>query len=422
VTRSIPDSHPWSISLARWLTLRRVRAHAAILAVCLWGVCAVDFATPGLFDRAGNIKFQDFLPIYVSAQLVARHRAADLYDPRVMESAMRTIVGEPTRVRLTYVYGPQVALAFVPLAFLSFTAAARIWVTFSVILYFACVLAIWRTCPKLRSHRSLVILSALGFPPLYHCLVRGQLSALLLACLTAAFLALRAERSWLAGIALGFLVLKPTFLVAIPIILLLARAWRIFGGLFLSAITQLAVTSWYFGPAGMHSYSNFLLQPSRWQNQAELGLAPILMHSLRSFWTLLIPSASIAFALYVLTSIAVVAITSVIWRSPSPLALRFSALTLAAVLVNPHLFVYDLLVLGPAFLLVIDWALANRQHPSSPVIRVLSYLAFVLILLGPVSRWTHLQLSVVVLALMLWAIYRSATLNHKLALTEAGVI
>lgn len=410
------------VSFSRWLTLRRVRAHTVILALCLWGVCAVDFATPGSFDRAGNIKFQDFLPLYVSARLVAQHRVVELYDPQVIESSLAQIIGDSTRVRLTYVYGPQVALGFVPLASLSFAGAARVWIAFSFVLYFACIFAVWTYCPNLRAHRGLVFVSALAFPPLYHCLVRGQLSALFVACLTAAFLALRAERSWLAGIAFGFLVLKPTFLIAVPIILLLARAWKILGGLLISAAAQLAGTAWYFGSAVMHSYVDLFLQPSRWLGLAELSLAPIQMHSLRSFWMLLIPSPSVALALYVLTSIAVIAITSVIWRFPSPLALRFSALMLAVVLVNPHLFVYDLLVLAPAFLLLIDWSVANPEQPSARGMWILSYVTFLLILFGPLSRWTHLQLSVVTLALMLWSIHRSATLSHKLAFTESAVI
>src|SRR5450432_854163 len=68
----------WIHSFLRWLTPRRLRAQAIVLAICLWGVCAVDFATPGIFDRAGNIKFQDFLPLYISAKLISQHRAAEL--------------------------------------------------------------------------------------------------------------------------------------------------------------------------------------------------------------------------------------------------------------------------------------------------------------------------------------------------------
>ena len=35
---------------------------------------------------------------------------------------------------------------------------------------------------------------------------------------------------------------------------------------------------------------------------------------------------------------------------------------MAAVLVNPHLFVYDLLVLAPVLLLLADWVVRNAGH------------------------------------------------------------
>jgi hypothetical protein len=146
------------------------------------------------------------------------------------------------------------------------------------------------------------------------------------------------------------------------------------------------------------------------------------MHSLRSFWLLLIPSSEIAFALYLLSSLSVVWVAAAIWKSKAPLALRFSALTLAAVLANPHLFVYDLLVLAPALLLVIDWTLGNQLHPSTPAFRVLVYLAFALPLFGPLSRWTHLQLSVIAFVALPWIVHRSVNANQKLAGTESIVV
>src|SRR5215472_13768895 len=56
-------------TLSALLTPRRIRTHALILALCLWGVCALDYARPRLLDRAGNVRFHDFLPLYVSAQM-----------------------------------------------------------------------------------------------------------------------------------------------------------------------------------------------------------------------------------------------------------------------------------------------------------------------------------------------------------------
>jgi hypothetical protein len=266
--------------------------------------------------------------------------------------------------------------------------------------------------------------------------VRGQLSVLVLACFTAAFLAFRADRLWLAGAALGLLVFKPQFLVALPLVLLLAHAWKAFAGLVVAAGAQLAFTRIYFGPTVMHAYFDTLWHISRWIGAAELSLAPIQMHSLRSFWSLLIPWPlipwpEVALALYALSSIVIIGVAAATWKSSAPLALRFSALTLAAVLVNPHLFVYDLLVLAPALLLLVDWTLTNPQHPSSAAFRLLAYLAFILPLFGPLSQWTHLQLSVPAFTVLLWMLWRqsgtypdthSGIPSHKLASSESGVV
>jgi hypothetical protein len=398
----------WLASAVAWLTPRRLRAQAIVLALCMWGVCAVDFSTPGIFDRAGNIKFQDFLPIYVSARLIAEHRPNELYDQQAAAGEMQAAIQQPPlRARLPNLYGPQVGLLFVPLASFSFQAAAWAWVALSMAIFFSCVFLAWKCCPALRQYPATVAISALAFPPVFHFFVRGQISVLPLACFTTGFLAFRAHRNWLAGIALGFLVLKPQFLVAIPLVLLLARAWKPLGGLMLSAATQLFFAKIYFGPAVLRSYFDMLWHASRWLGAAELSLAPIQMHSLRSFWSLLIPWPKAAFALYALSSCVAIAVAAAIWKSSHPLALRFSALTLAAVLVNPHLFVYDLLVLAPVLLIVTDWTLGNLPHPSSGLLHLLLYLAFTIPLLGPLSQWTHLQLSVPIFAALLWTLSKT---------------
>jgi alpha-1,2-mannosyltransferase len=412
-------------SAAKWLTPRRIRAHATVLALCLWGVCAVDFATPGMFDRAGNIKFQDFIQFPVAAHLIAQGRATELYDEQVLHEGIRAIVGRDTRVRLQYFYGSQVALPFIPLLRLSFLAQAGIWVTLSLLMYFGCVYLLWKACSGLSRYPALVALCAAAYPPLFHFFVRGQVSAVVLLCFTVACLAFLARRDWLTGVALGFLVFKPQFLVAILLVLLLAQAWRVFAGLALSAGAQMAFTVIYFGPAVMRPYIDTLLHSAGHPDTAELSLSPIQMHSLRTFWWLLIPWPRAAWALYILSSLAVVGMAAAVWKSSSPRALRFCALILAAVLVNPHIYIYDLLALVPAFLLMADWALNHAQHPSTPAIGLLLYLAFVLPLLGPLARWTHLQISVPAFAALLWILWhlsRAIKAEPELASNESGVV
>lgn len=379
---------------------------AIILVFCLWSVCLVDYAKPGIIDRAGNIKFQDFLQFPISARLIASGHADQLYDDQVLAREIHATIGRDTSVYLQYFYGPQVALPFIPLASLPFLAQAAIWVALSLLMYFVCIYLILKRCAALRPYRALVAICALAYPPLFHFFMRGQLSVVLLVCFTAAYLAFFSERDFLAGVTLGLLAFKPQFLVAIPLILLLAQAWKALAGVVISAATQLALTSLYFGRDVMQAYFARLLHSASHPGSTELIFSPIQMHSLHSFWELLIPSRPGVWALYVLTSFAVTGIAASIWKSSAPLALRFSALMFAAVLVNPHLYIYDLLALAPAFLLLTDWSLDNPLHSAKPALDVLLYLAFLLPLFGALAYWTHLQLSVVVFAALLWTLRR----------------
>jgi len=395
----------FAYSFSRWLTPRRLRAQAATLALVLWGVCAADYATPGLFDRAGNLKFQDFIQFPISARLIAQGRSAELYDDRVLAEGIRAIIGHPTTIDLRYFYGPQVALPFVPFVRFSFLTQAAAWVTLSLLVYFGCIYLFWKTCPGLRNYPGLVALCAIAYPPVFHFFLRGQISVALLLCITAAYLAWRGGREWLAGLALGLLIFKPQFLVAIPFVLLFAKAWKPLAGLVISFGAQLALTASAFGSAVMRSYFHMLLHSAAQPATTELRLSPIQMHSLRAFWALLLPWPSAVWILYAASSFAVIVIAAVIWRSASPLALRFSALLLATVLVNPHLYIYDLVALAPAFLLLADWLLTDAPAASAPALRAWLYLGFLLPLFGPIARWTHLQLSVIAFAALLWTLY-----------------
>jgi hypothetical protein len=129
---------------------------------------------------------------------------------------------------------------------------------------------------------------------------------------------------------------------------------------------------------------------------------PYQMHSLRAFWSLLLPWPRVAFGLYALSALAVLAALIRAWPSRLPLELRFSALLLASVLVAPHLTVYDLVILAPAFLLLGNWAAGQSSGRAAKAVPALLYASYPLFLLGPIARVTHLQLSVVALAALFW--------------------
>jgi hypothetical protein len=389
---------------ASFLTARRLRAHGLILALCLWSVYLWNMATPGLLDRAGNLKGTDFLHFYALGSLSLAHRGADLYNMQAQSVLAAERVPAAAGIRYLPLYPPQASIFFAPFAHLSYPCALILWLTLSSLIYAFCVYALWRACPSLRNHRLTVLILALALPAFWHLIAWGQTSALALACFTLAFFALRAQREFLAGLALGCLIFKPQLGVAAAAIFVASRRWKVITGALLSASAQLAAAWIYYGPDPLHTWIRLL-----WRIPSLLPLLePKLYqtHCLRTFWTMLMPWPRLDLALYIVSALLTLALAARCWQSRLSLPLRYSALLLATVLVAPHLTVYDLVVLAPVFLLLSDWIVVQPGHANTPPLKLLLYLAFILPLLGPLARWTHLQLSVPVMLAILYVIFQ----------------
>jgi len=103
-----------------WLTGKRLRAHALLLALSLWGIYFWTIATPTLRDRNGNLKGTDFLHFYTLGSLAAAHRGSDLYDLQAQAFLAAQRVPEARGIRYLPLYPPQVSILFAPLALLSY--------------------------------------------------------------------------------------------------------------------------------------------------------------------------------------------------------------------------------------------------------------------------------------------------------------
>lgn len=392
-------------NFARWLTPRRVRVHAVLLAVCLWSVYAVDMSAPGLRDRTGLVKGADFLHYYTLGKLALENRGYLLYDMRAQSTELAKLVPEASGYVFVPLYGPQVSLFFAPFALLSCRWALTVWLCLNVVIYSLCCYGVWKTCANLQNQEWAVLAAAIAFPGFFHLLLWGQTSGLALLFFTLAYLALRARRYFLAGLAIGSLIFKPQLGVAAAIVFVFASEWQVVAGAIVAASAQLGIGWWHYGTGVMKNYyyalahlGNFLspLEPRVYQT-----------HSLRSLWLLLLPWSFAVWGLYLVSAVAALCLTLLCWRSRASLALRYAALLVASVLVAPHLTVYDLVILAPAFLLLADWAISLPQSPLADATRVLLYFCYPLFLLGPVSRLTHVQLSVLVMAAMLWVVWRA---------------
>jgi len=390
---------------ARWLTVRRIRMHGFVLAVCLWTAYAAILATPGMKDHSGLIKGTDFLHFYTLGTLANEGRGDLLYDIPGQEKVVARVLPEAAGYRYVPLYGPQVSLLFAPVARLPYGWALTVWLALNAAIYAACCYVIWKTCSSLQDQGWTAVILAAAFPGIFHLLLWGQTSGLALACFTLGYLALRTQHDFLAGLAIGSLIFKPQLGLAAAVVFVLAGQWKVVAGAVTAMAAQLAAGWGHYGNAVMRDYANALLHV---QNMLPwLEPRPYQMHSLRSFWSLIVPWPEASFVLYLISALAALALLVLAWRRGLPLELRFSALLFSTVLVSPHLTAYDLVILAPAFLLLVDWSRSPSAGETAGRVQLLLYLSYPLFLLGPVVRYIHVQLSVVAMFALLWFIVRS---------------
>jgi hypothetical protein len=367
---------------------------AILFTVVIWIVWAINLSSPGRLDRAGQLKGADFLQFYVMGHLATEHAPDVLYDPAAYAAATRRLVPEAVEF-FPPVYPPQVSVLFQPLAALPYGWAVAVWWVVCVVLYGGACFVVWRNCGRLQPHGRLVGVLAVGSPAFFNLIAHGQSSAVALALFVALFVGLLHGYRLLAGVALGLLIYKPQLGLAAGVVFLFSLDWPVVVGAALAALAELAIGWWHYGGAASVGYLEVLSNPT--------GLAMIVeqklhhTHSLRTWWAFLIPWRPVALVVYGVSAVWVLGRLVVFWRSPAELRLRYSALLLATVLVSPHVFVYDLVVIAPALFILADWSMALEDRPSRSLIRILLLAAILTPVLGPLATVTRLQLSVPVI-------------------------
>jgi alpha-1,2-mannosyltransferase len=384
------------------MTLKRVRRYALLVGIALWTVFVVDYATPGPLDRFGKIKGTDYVQFYASGSLVLDGRSDRLYDHETLQAAIRTAVPEARETVYVPMQSPQLLLLLTPLAALPYTTALTAWVLVIIGLYAATCSMLWSRCRNLHGYRREAIACMVAFPGLYATVIHGQPSVFAPLAIAIALIALERRRKFQAGIALGCLVFKPHWAVAAGLVFLVAREWKVVAGIGLSALVQFGAALLVVGPR------LFLTYVATLQSIGKLGdvLEPRPGYALRSFFSVFVPSQPAAFACYAIAAVLVVVVAARIWRTTASFDVRASALVIAMVLVNPHVFEYDLIVLTPVFFLIAN-AIAGEVGTGltdagwSWVVAAL----FVSPVLTAVPPAIRLQFSVTAMAAILWRLW-----------------
>jgi hypothetical protein len=383
-----------------------VAHHAVVLGAGMWIAALVTLATPGAFDRHGILKGVDFLQFFTAGRMVADGRVDQLYDWEAFASTLRSAVPGTGELLFLSVYPPQVALAFAPLGRMDYLGALAIWTAISALLYGVSVRALQRASPFFQDQRKTWWLVAVAFAPFQQVILHGQVAVPALVCFTAAWLALRRNRRWWFGAALGCLAFKPQFGVAAAIAILITRDYRVAVGAAGAALVQIVLAAAALGPDVVIDYalkiplvlrSPELFEPKLWQ-----------MHNLRGFWGLLLGTGTIGRVITLGSSVVVVYFVFRIWRATTAAGLRIAALVLGTVLVNPHLYVYDLVVLAVPLALIVAFTAEHGPRDDTGLLAVLVHLLCWVPLLSPLAALTHLQLTTPCLVVLLVVLSESA--------------
>lgn len=340
-----------------------IRRQLLFIPVYIWIVYAwgVFFAHLPVGNLEGQTHVtRDFVHFYAQGAITRDRDAHALYDIDEMAAAVDRVVPVKVDVKFPPVYGPQVGLFFAPLAALPYVPALLVWLAVTITLYAACVYAVWRAGPAPRLDPWSTIPLALGWAGLHFTLSFGQASIIGTVCMTALWLALRDDRKFLAGLAVGALAYKPPLGVVAAFVFVLGREWRTVAGAIVAVAAQAVAALAYWGPDIFVGYVTALTRLP----EVIDGMEPdkVLMHSWRAAFLHLGLPSEVALAASLVTSVATIALAVVCWRTGGPLALRYVVLVLATLLVDSHLYAYDLMLLAPA--LLIAWQWAREAHPQ----------------------------------------------------------
>ena len=223
---------------------------------------AAGAATAGLFavfdlyqwaaayaaDRFHN----DFTFYLVAARIGLAHGWPSIYDLHLQQAELDALGSRITVAELArFISPPPLAWLATPLTALPYPVAYWTW---SALLLVALALAWHLAAPGAGRSRIIFLAAAIGWLPVVYGLQLGQPGIFVALGVAGSYALARANRPFLAGVALGALTLKPQLAFLVPLALLAARRDRAFLGSLL-AVGALAVASAAaLGPGGISAY------------------------------------------------------------------------------------------------------------------------------------------------------------------------
>ncbi len=380
------------------------RERALILACLIVPMLLVLECATIWSDPSVRLRFpfgHDLSAFWAAARLASEGRIPALYDP-VVFGAMQ----EGVSVREGYLgwfYPPTWLQAVRPLGALSFPAA---WAVFSLLSLGALAMAA-RSFLAGRDRAGWFLL--FGAPVIAITLVQGQNGALVAALLVGGLAARAAGRHWIAATLLAALALKPHLALLVPLALAAAGDWKGIGRTLLLVSVFLLMTGLSLG---WESWRLFFLHLG--DARAALSDRAVLAQMPTAYASALLAGTPRAVAAMSQALSAAIAAAFVwwLWRARTvPPDLQLAGLLMAALLVPPYGFRYDMVLTLAATLLIVGRA---ERHGWLPGEKLAMAALWLLPMIVPnIAHATGLPAGFALLLLGLWSVRRRAVLHGR---------
>ena len=322
----------------------------------------------GDFPRlpGGGVALPDYLAHWTGGRLLLDGSTSHLYDPSVQRVVQHQDVGPGP---LSWFISPPFAtLMYAPFAAMNYGLSALVWTILSVVLLLAAIRLMRPFAPRLFSqHLTWIVVIVLSTQPVFEAIGSGQDSALSLLIWVFGIRLMLAGRDVPAGIVFALGLFKPQQFILIPIVLLIQRRFRALASWFATAGILAAASVAVVGVDGVKEWLR--LPSSEFYDKTVHVAQAWKMQGLPALVTTLFPSewsrVTSTIALGVVAIAAIFFIRQVVRsRTGGTTDIQVWMLAmLATVVVSPHLFIYDLvLVLVPILYLI--------EHHNTRTVRV----------------------------------------------------
>lgn len=309
----------------------------------------------------------DFTVFYSAGALVREGDATQLYDPAAMhrEEAETLAVNPDSVITLPFYNPPGLVLPLVALALLPLGPAAVVWTLVQLALFSVATGVVVRRSGQRNVLLTVaVLLAVVSSMPFHETLLHGQVSFALLAALIAiCFGAFRGRRDGLAVLGLTLLAVKPQLVLVFAAYFIVQRRWRVLAWAALLQALQLAMVMLLIDTQASLHWLSLAWAATHWENQDGIWIQAMFG------WNAFIRDAigpghaTVRMFLAGGLDLATLAFSAgAVRRTGNHPRDRFATLVFATVLVSPHLFAQDLvLVIAPLLLYCFETSGPERR-------------------------------------------------------------